>query len=124
MTKINFQNLPNTTTPVNADNLNDLQDNVETAINTKQNTVESGLILSNAMTTVSEEGAKKIYNLIFTKTYSTAPVVLVAYYNNNPATLGNINVSVGSITTTGCRLQMDYNISNSSVGVSYIVIGD
>lgn len=32
MQKINFQNLPNTTTPVNATNLNDLQDNVEDAI--------------------------------------------------------------------------------------------
>lgn len=29
MQKINFQNLPNTTTPVDADNLNDLQDNIE-----------------------------------------------------------------------------------------------
>jgi hypothetical protein len=39
MTKINFQNLPNTTTPVNATNLNALQTNVETAIN---GVVESG----------------------------------------------------------------------------------
>lgn len=33
MNKINFQNLPNTTTPVNATNLNQLQTNVENAIN-------------------------------------------------------------------------------------------
>lgn len=33
MQKIDFQNYPNTTTPVDADNLNDLQDNVEEAIN-------------------------------------------------------------------------------------------
>ena len=33
MQKINFQNLPNTTTPVNATNLNQLQTNVENAIN-------------------------------------------------------------------------------------------
>lgn len=33
MQKINFQNLPNTTTPVNASNLNSLQTNVENAIN-------------------------------------------------------------------------------------------
>lgn len=39
MQKINFQNLPNTTTPVNATNLNDLQDNVEDAID---GVVESG----------------------------------------------------------------------------------
>lgn len=33
MDKINFQNLPNTTTPVHATNLNTLQNNVENAIN-------------------------------------------------------------------------------------------
>lgn len=32
MDKINFQNLPSTETPINADNLNKLQDNVENAI--------------------------------------------------------------------------------------------
>lgn len=35
MQKINFQNLPSTTTPVNATNLNALQTNVENAIPTK-----------------------------------------------------------------------------------------
>ena len=33
MDKINFQNLPNTTTPINATNMNLLQTNVENAIN-------------------------------------------------------------------------------------------
>ena len=35
MQKINFQNLPNTTSPVNATNLNQVQTNVENAINDK-----------------------------------------------------------------------------------------
>lgn len=34
MTKINFQDLPNTTTPLNASNMNTLQTNVENAIKT------------------------------------------------------------------------------------------
>ena len=34
MTKINFQDLPSTTTPLNASNLNTLQSNVESAIET------------------------------------------------------------------------------------------
>ena len=38
MQKINFQNLPNTTTPVNDTNLNLLQDNVENALNLKADT--------------------------------------------------------------------------------------
>lgn len=39
MQKINFQDLPNTTTPVDADNLNDLQDNVENAIDENTNNI-------------------------------------------------------------------------------------
>lgn len=35
MQKINFQNLPNTTTPVNATDLNQLQTNVESEINSR-----------------------------------------------------------------------------------------
>lgn len=34
MEKIDFENLPSTNTPINANNLNDMQDNIETAINT------------------------------------------------------------------------------------------
>lgn len=39
MQKITFENLPSTNTPLNASNLNTLQDNIETAINS---VVESG----------------------------------------------------------------------------------
>ena len=38
MQKINFQNLPNTTTPINATNLNAIQTNAENAINLKADT--------------------------------------------------------------------------------------
>lgn len=41
MDKINFQNLPSTETPINADNLNKLQDNVENAINVLNNKVKN-----------------------------------------------------------------------------------
>lgn len=40
MTKIEFKNLPDTTTPLSASNLNTLQDNVEDAINEKQDIPE------------------------------------------------------------------------------------
>ena len=41
MTKITFKDLPDTTTPLSASNLNTLQDNVETAINSKQDEIDS-----------------------------------------------------------------------------------
>ncbi len=40
MQKINFQDLPSTTTPISATNLNLLQTNVETAIDLKANLTE------------------------------------------------------------------------------------
>ena len=38
MDKINFENLPSTNTPISAENLNQLQTNVETALESKANT--------------------------------------------------------------------------------------
>ena len=43
MTKITFEDLPNTNTPINASNLNAVQDNVETAINSGDSDVISTL---------------------------------------------------------------------------------
>ena len=54
-TKINFQNLPNTTTPVNATNLNALQTNVETALNDKADT-SSIPTVNDATLTIQKNG--------------------------------------------------------------------
>lgn len=42
MNKINFQNLPNETTPINASNLNTMQQNIEEAINSKSSLPAGG----------------------------------------------------------------------------------
>lgn len=42
MEKIEFKDLPDTTTPINADNLNDLQDNVEAGITSSINSILNG----------------------------------------------------------------------------------
>lgn len=67
MQKINFQNLPSTTTPFSANNLNDLQDNVEDAIN---GLFESGNwtpVMDNANVTYDVRVGKyyKINNLVY-----------------------------------------------------------
>lgn len=41
MQKINFKNLPDTSTPLNAENLNLMQDNIESAIPTIENSLDS-----------------------------------------------------------------------------------
>lgn len=45
MQKINFQNLPSTTTPINATNLNAIQANVENAINLVSNYLSSETVV-------------------------------------------------------------------------------
>ena len=66
MTKITFKNLPDTSTPLNADNLNTLQDNVETAINNVENEIPA---IDSAVSTSSTNGIENqaITNYINTK---------------------------------------------------------
>ena len=70
MQKINFQNLPNTTTPLNAQNMNAIQDNAETAIN---------------------QVASALNNLIQLGTFTDA---------NGSFTIGSIGVEFGTVTVT------------------------
>lgn len=49
MERIDFKDLPNTTTPITADNLNLLQDNVENEIEKYQNIPKTNLTLSNTI---------------------------------------------------------------------------
>lgn len=64
------------------------------------------------------------YNLIFTKTYATAPNVIVSYWNNNIDAYGWIRFSVGNITTTGCTIYCDTDVHTiSALGCQYTVVG-
>ena len=60
MDKINFQNLPNTTTPVNAYNLNKIQENAENAINE----VDNKTVYSTSETIVGEWLGKPLYRKV------------------------------------------------------------
>lgn len=71
MDKINFQDLPNTTTPINATNLNQLQTNVENAI---EQTNDEISIRSNYSTTEQKIGTylgKPLYREVIE--YTTQP---------------------------------------------------
>lgn len=63
MQKINFQNLPNTTTPVSAGNLNQLQDNVENVFDgsdTMNNIKVNGDISINSLKTLKTIYSKSV----------------------------------------------------------------
>lgn len=74
MQKINFQNLPNTTTPINATNLNAIQTNAENAINSVANdlTTTNGNV-STLNTKVTNQG-----------TYSENETVIGTWINGKP----------------------------------------
>lgn len=145
MTKINFQNLPDTTTPVNADNLNDLQDNVETAIS---GIVESG---SNAngyyikfadgtmicigrretdVITWTADGSAYIAGVFsfsnFPQTFYSTPYVSKSIEYVSPSNR-YISITGGAAPTTtnagGFNLQTYWNATNTNARVVYIAIG-
>lgn len=123
MQKINFQNLPNTTTPVNATNMNQLQTNVENAINgiveegTWTPTINALTETAPTVTYTSHEGKyKKIGKIVFISFYIRAKITALNGTNNYagigglPFTASTIGVSVGGNT--------------ANIGVLYAAVAD
>ena len=107
MNKINFQNLPDTTTPVNATNLNAVQTNAENAINLKVDITKEHLSLNDATTFADivsgvVNNRNKICNGQIGDQHSTSIKTL----------LGNPNI--GNYTTVVFELMIDYG--NGSEG--------
>lgn len=133
MQKINFQNLPNTTTPVNATNLNQLQTNVENAIPTKVSdlTNDSGFInkndsslfqyidsaqysanLNNALNTGQYFYTTDTLNSPYTQVGTTDQYGLVLVMSNTSDTSVSRWVFQIALTTWG-NIFMRTNINNS-----------
>ena len=100
MQKINFQNLPSTSTPLNATNLNQMQDNIENAI---PEVVDS--LSSNSTTKAPSVHAvnEKINTLT---TYSTTETIVGTWIDGKPiyrkcfkktGTLSNITTDIANI---------------------------
>lgn len=104
MQKINFQNLPNTSTPINAANLNQIQTNVETAIH-QENAIYS--------TTETKIGlwidGKPIYRQIF---QGNSPTVQSAHSN-----FETMSKQVGTISNLKKVINVQEHIISSAGGV-------
>lgn len=61
MTKINFKNYPNTTTPISAENLNQMQANIENDINSKVKTFKLEVLDMTHNFTFSDNGNGQLY---------------------------------------------------------------
>ena len=84
MQKINFKNLPSTDTPINATNLNLMQDNIESAIEdvedtipTIENSLDSDSTIDAPSVHAVKEGLKRTYS-------TTQEFVVGTYYDNKP----------------------------------------
>ena len=148
MNKIEFKDLPDTTTPLNATNLNTLQDNVETAIN---GILESGSnangsyikfsdgtmvcystqLFSNVNCSTawgniySNSNDKRNFNN-FPVSFVDEPIVTMRLATGNAdGWIMSANINGGPSTTNPGGWQMCRATSNSScnIYVSYIAIG-
>lgn len=87
---------------------------------------EMGTVSSDIMTPTTIGGHNgKRYDLTFTKQYDTPPMVITnVYHNANYGSYGIAPVNATNITTTGCRLLLEADVSLSNYGVKYIVISN
>lgn len=120
-------------TPLSASNLNAMQDGIYEDINSNTETIdnlikitEMGSISSDIMTNTTIGGNNgKRYDLTFTKQYNTPPMVITDVdHNANYGSYGIVPTAATNVTTTGCRLLLDANLSISSYGVKYVVISN
>ena len=84
MTKITFENLPSTNTPLSAENMNLLQTNVENAISAVENEIPT---IDNSVSTSSTNGVENqaITNYVNgLNTYSTTEQVVGTWINGKP----------------------------------------
>lgn len=109
MNKIDFKNLPDTTTPLSAENLNLLQDNVEAAIPT----------LDSAVSTSSTNGVENqaITNYVNTKSlevYSTTETRIGTWTDNKPLYRKVLPITTPNSTSNTQIETFDstYNIQN------------
>ena len=103
MQKINFKNLPDTSTPLNASTLNQMQDNIESAIKDVEYTIPT---IENSLDGNSTTDAPSVHATKLLNTYSTDEIKIGTWIDGKPlyrkvieSTSGNINVEtvVGSI---------------------------
>ena len=107
MSKINFQNLPSTSTPLNATNMNAIQWNMLIQhISTPDITIDSGAEIS--------------YDITFSTAFDTAPRIVLVTFNND-----RFVYQIKNITKNGCKLWVR-NVTSSAgvnlVGFTYIAI--
>ncbi len=127
--------IPNINKVTDAD-MNEIKDVVNENYDEQQETTselknlikitEMGIISSDKMTNTTIGGnSGKLYDLTFAKQYDTPPMVITnVYHDAGYGSYGIVPTTAANVTTTGCRLLLDANVSISNYGVKYIVISN
>lgn len=113
MEKINFQDLPNTDTPINSTNLNLLQTNAENSINDVANNLSNYRVKFKIINNVSlSQGTNSIPKPDGVITDKIISVVIYRGGNSTRAYFAGYNVSNiqmwSEIAYSGCRLTVFY----------------
>ena len=106
MVKINFENLPSTNTPLSAENLNLLQDNVEDAIPT----------LDSAVSTSSTNGVENQAITNYVNSLNAYSTGIPSYNNTYISTIGYCNyVKYGRLVIVNMNGNVSQNIPTNTI---------
>lgn len=121
MEKINFENLPSTNTPINANNLNQLQNNVEEAIDLVHPI--GAVLITNANTNPSSKlgGTWKLINKEFSST-KNSDTGSGNYFNKNTTNVGDYGLYfVRNGNSIDVRLMVKNNVE---LGDDKVILGN
>lgn len=124
MNKIDFKNLPDTSTPLSASNLNTLQDNVESAINEKiSNSAGTSQTIGYSQKYINDSLKWKLVQEVSGQTQITLPsswneILVVAWLNGDTFKNFTLIIPYGAPTDTHYRLSY-YGTSNDNVNIGY-----
>lgn len=105
MQKINFQNLPNTSTPLNATNLNLMQDNIESAIEDVESVIPA---IENSLDSDSTTNGTSVHATKLLNTYSSNELKIGKWIDGRPIYRKVLTKTCDGGTT----INIAHNISN------------
>lgn len=143
MTKITFKDLPDTSTPLNASNLNTMQDNIEDAIPTLDNAVStsstngvenqaitnyvnnrSPLIDIGETDTVTTVNGYVDKTITFTKPFTQPPKLFLSLDGFSTNTnYEHVTLMFDNVTTTGAKIRILSSFANLYPKISWVAIG-
>lgn len=107
MQKINFQNLPSTSTPLNASTLNQMQDNIESAIEDVESVIPT---IENSLDSDSTTNGASVHATKLLNTYSTNELKIGTWIDGKPLYRKVINGYVQETSSGYPRIQT--NLTN------------